>query len=161
MQTLPLNIRLEPYFKIAEKTAKLSPCSRRQYGSVIAYAGIGVEHVSACNARVSRCCDGKCARDTFNTQHGQRTEVGAEIHSETAALIESRFSAQSSHFILVGYEHDRELLGTSVYPCYGCAKALKYAGYTYIYIRNISGDITPISVSEILQYREREWETDV
>lgn len=163
--TIPLAKQLEPYFKIAAEVAKKSPCTRRQYGSVIVANGRTyapeVWHVAECNSRMSRCCNGICARDRFNTRHGQRTEVGAEIHSETAALIASRIPAKESHFVLVGFENGHELRGSAAYPCHACIMAIKFAGYTHIYMRSIEGDIVPVSVAEILEYREREWEPDV
>jgi len=154
----------------------MSPCIRRQYGSVIArivpsdiriedierYAPNVMEwHVAESNSRVSKCCDGTCARDRFETHHGQRTEVGAEIHSETATLIRSTIPVKDSHFILVGFEGNHQLYGTDVYPCAACIKAIKFAGYKYIYIRDGNKSIVPVSVNEILKYREAQWESDV
>lgn len=168
--TIPLTKQLEPYFKVAEQVAKESPCIRRQYGSVIVTNYLNglndvvsdlIWHVAECNRRVSKCCNGICARDRYNTRHGQRTEVGAEIHSEIAALISSSIPAKGSHFVLVGFENGHEILGPAAYPCHACIKAIKFAGYTNIYMRNLEGDITPISVAEILRYREEEWEPDV
>jgi len=39
--------------------------------------------------------------------------------------------------------------------------AIKFAGYKFIYMKDLEGDITPVSVAEILRYREGEWEPDV
>ncbi len=161
MQAIPLNKRLEPYFKIAAEVAKESECVRRQYGSVIVLNDTSIYHLTACNQRITRCCNGVCARDRFQTKHGQRVEVGAEIHSETAALIKKSIPTKDTHFILVGFENGHELLGNSVYPCHSCAMALKFAGYDYIYIKSKDKEIVPVSVSEILEYREEEWEPDI
>ena len=164
IQTIPLAKQLEPYFKVAEQVAKESPCTRRQYGSVIVYHESSAPilwHVAECNSRLSTCCNGICARDRFETKHGQRTEVGAEIHSETAALIKSTIPVQQSHFVLVGFENGHELRGPAAYPCHACIMAIKFAGYKFIYMKDLEGDITPVSVAEILRYREGEWEPDV
>jgi deoxycytidylate deaminase len=160
VDSIQLTSRLDPYFIIAEEVAKRSPCTRRQYGSVIAFNGPEIYWTGECNKRLSACCNGVCARDTFNTKHGQRTEVGAEIHSEVAALIDTNLKANESHFILVGFEKGHELRGSNVYPCHACALSIKYAGYRYIYIKNTDDFIVPISISEILKYREDEWEPD-
>lgn len=155
--------KLEPYFKIAEEHAHTSPCSRRQYAAMIAF-----DHISdvdalwtvQTNSRVSRCCGPTgCARDLYKARHGRNVEIGAEIHAETAALIET--STKGQVFILVGFsDPDSPLYGTDVYPCHTCALNIKFAGYKHIYIRTDKDTIRPVSIAEVIEYREQEWEGD-
>jgi deoxycytidylate deaminase len=154
---------IEPYFKIAEQEAKKSPCVRRQYGAVVVENDTFPTHQAAYNQRLSTCCGGTCARNRRQLRNGERVEVGAEIHAETAALIEYSRNYLTSQLVLVlvGYNGERELLGTEVYPCHTCAINIKYAGIKWVYIRNISGEIVPLSIAEILEYREAEWVPDV
>jgi len=75
--------KLLPYFSIALETAKTSPCTRRKYGAVIASLSNDVFYTAAANYGISKCCQGNvCARDRLGIQHGQRVEVGGEIHAE-------------------------------------------------------------------------------
>lgn len=155
--------QLEPYFKIAEREANKSPCTRRQYGSVIAYRINGtftIFYDKGYNARVSACCDGNiCARDVIKTRHGGSVEIGAEIHSEVAALISSGKATPNSFFILVGFEKNTELYGTNVYPCHSCAVAIKFAGYSHIFIKDKNKQIIQVPINEIINYRISEWGT--
>jgi deoxycytidylate deaminase len=149
---IPIN-RIEPYYKIAQKAANESPCVRRQYGAVIAYDDFPTL-VSATNARVTKACEGACIRERYGVVHGSRTELGAEVHAEQAALIDA--PKKGVAFILAGYKDDQELVGRNVYPCLVCARMIKYAGYTYVYMKNDEGQIEPISIYDIIEYREGE-----
>lgn len=159
MTDIPLIKRLEPYFKIAEDEAHKSPCTRRQYGAVIASITSDISWQLSHNIRVSPCCDGNlCARDRVNTRHGGSVEIGGEIHAETSLLVKTGMNTWLGNFILVGFEKGKELLGDTVYPCHSCAMAIKFAGYKHIYIRNKNKVITPVSINEIINYRIAEWE---
>jgi dCMP deaminase len=145
--------RIEPYYKIALKTALESPCVRRKYGAVIAYDDRVVQ-VAACNARVTRACDHNCVRERYGLVHGSRTELGAEVHAEQAALIEA--PKKGAAFVLAGYRDDKVLTGKNVYPCLVCARMIKYAGYPYIYIMGDSEQIISVSIYEVIAHRESE-----
>jgi deoxycytidylate deaminase len=150
---------LLPYFKIAAKTAEESPCVRRKYGAVVAYAGSDIRFIPATNARVAKCCDGACMRTRLSLMNGERTEVGAEVHAEIAALIRAGEYEDGAYFILVGFDNrGKELYGKNVYPCHACALAIKFAGYDHVYIRTSATEIRAVSTSKILQDRETEWE---
>jgi dCMP deaminase len=152
---------LEPYFKIGEEIAKTSPCLRRQYGAVVVHGGPVIHFEAATNTRMGKCCAGySCARTELQISHGQRVEVGGEIHAETAALIKSGIRPASNvHFVLVGFTTGgKQLFGRDVWPCHSCAMALKFAGYKHIYIKDLNGDIYPESVAYIIEERELEWE---
>jgi deoxycytidylate deaminase len=160
--------RLEPYFKIALEETKKSPCVRRKYAAMIVYdiyGDIGDEGTEwnpwhlASNEGVTNQCKGQCIRDRYRTIHGQNMERGAEIHAEQAALIKAGIYRLHSYFIVVGTGKDgKELLGANTFPCHACAVMLKWAGYTNIYRRDAKGLISPISVTDIIQYREAETE---
>ena len=153
---------LEPYFKIAEGEAAKSPCSRRQYGALIGYRSIENDPlwVVETNSRQSRCCNSHCVRDKSKFPSDGRhpnVEMGAEIHAETAALIKAQHKGEA--FILVGFSGPTSpLYGENVYPCHVCALNIKFAGYKYIYIRTSKDTIQAISIAEIIEYREQEWE---
>lgn len=166
MDFIPENKQLEPYFKIAEDEARKSPCVRRQYGAVIIDVSEGNIHFTAeNNSRVSNCCRGFCVRNEMDLPTDGRhisVEVGAEVHAETAALIaHNRLEGGTRIMVLVGFKGQRELLSEDVWPCHVCALNLKFAGIRYVYIRNIKRNIVPCSVSEIIDYREEDWQTDV
>lgn len=159
---------LRPYFRMAETIAKTSPCSRRQYGALIAYENN--QHydattfaVAGTNSRVGKCCNDICARDRLNTRHGQRVEVGGEIHAETACLIENGKKQKdvNSYFLLVGFAGDKELYDRDVWPCHSCAMQIKYAGWNYIHIKDKEKNIYSISLAHIIEEREAEWESEV
>lgn len=155
------NKLLEPYHKIAQEEAKKSPCARRQYGAVVTHTREFYYSVGN-NARVSECCKGICARTRYGLQNGERVEVGAEVHAETAALIAyNPPNPGKAVVILAGYAGERELLGVDVYPCHTCAVNLKYANINYVYLKNKDGYLGPVSMSEIIEYREAEWAPDV
>lgn len=152
--------KLEPYFKIAAEEARKSECIRRQYAACIVYED-SFEWVVASNSRVSRCCNGNiCARNRVGVDNGERVEVGAEIHAETAAIILSGgLKKKNSHFILVGFYHGKEeLYGSNVYPCHTCALNIKFAGYSTIFIKESEDNIIPININKIIEYREEAWE---
>lgn len=144
--------RLEPYYKIALSTAKESPCVRRKYGAVIVYSD-DIKYVAAANLRVTKCCDAACIRDRYGVVHGSRTELGAEVHAEQAALIDA--PAKGTAFVLAGIRDGKELTGVNVYPCLVCARMVKYAGYNYVYMMT-DGELTPVSIFDIIDYRESE-----
>lgn len=165
MYQIPKNKHLEPYFTIAEEEAKKSPCVRRQYGAVIIPAlPNDFGHHTGYNQRVTTCCNNVCARDTHNLPtDGRHTsvEIGAEVHAETAAIINAgRSNCEDAVLVLAGYKGARELLWDDVWPCRVCALNIKYAGFKYIYVRNLKREITPISVAEIIEFREQDWEPD-
>lgn len=158
---IPQTKSLEPYFKMATEEAKKSPCHRRQYGAVIANQGPTIYHIVRTNSRVTNCCGNRCIRTDLGLINGERTEVGAEVHAETACIIDAaRFIGEKQVFMLVGFAGAQELLSEAVYPCYSCARNIKYAGFNYIYIRNRTKEIVPVSIHEIIQYREKEWLSD-
>jgi deoxycytidylate deaminase len=161
MFEIPLARSLEPYFRIATDEAKNSPCVRRKYGALIACRGPKLYHIARTNYRVSYCCDGSCARSDLGLLNGERVEVGAEVHAETAAIIDyGRRIDENCVMLLVGFAGDRELLSESVYPCHTCALNIKYAGFKFLHIRNRAKEIIPVSISEIIEYREKEWLSD-
>lgn len=162
---------LSPYFKIADDEAKLSPCSRRQYGCVIVWESSDVNnYVAAANYRLSDCCNGvSCARTRFDTAHGGRVEIGAEVHAETAALIKMGLSSyqvvnvpnvHDAHpvMLLVGRMNGKSIRGRDTYPCHTCALNIKYAGFKYVYVKDDDDTIIPVSIAEIIERRELEWE---
>ena len=154
---IPIN-RIEPYYKIALKVAQESPCQRRKYGAVIGYAD-SISLVSACNARVTKCCDGNiCVRERYGLSNGERTELGAEVHAEQAVLIDA--PKRGDIFVLAGWKigptAQTILLGADSYPCLVCARMIKYAGYKWVYIKNEKEILEPIHIETIIEYREME-----
>jgi deoxycytidylate deaminase len=152
---------LLPYFQIADKEAKLSPCERRQYGCVIVWESPEIDNYTVgANYRESNCCKGYCARNRFNTFHGGRVEIGAEIHAETSALIRYKGDAKADNasLVLVGWIKDKKLKGKDVYPCHTCALNIKFAGFRYVYVQDLDDTIIPVSIAEIIERREIEWE---
>jgi deoxycytidylate deaminase len=152
---------LLPYFGIASETAKQSPCTRRKYGAVIASTSSDIFYVAAANYGISKCCGGNiCARDMYQVPHGQRVEVGAEIHAEQSALIQWKgYDTGPYSFVLAGWQGGKELLGTDVYPCHVCALMIKHAGFRHVYIKDTSKEIVPVSINIVIAYRELEWDT--
>ena len=159
MTLIPQTRHLIPYVSIAEAAAKKSPCLRRQYGVVIVDAGPTFSFVSDWNDRVGKCCKGGiCDRTMIGLTNGERTEVGAEIHAETAALIRhGPKKLDASYFILVGFANGNPIYGRESYPCHSCAMAIKYAGYLYVYLLDSEKNIRPYSINQILIDREQEW----
>lgn len=147
---------IEPYYKIALATAQNSPCVRRKYGVVIAYDTASFSMVVTTNARVTKICNDFCVRERFKITHGAQTELGAEVHAEQAALIES--PKKGTVFVLAGWKGEQELKGVNVYPCLVCARMIKYAGYKWIYIKDEADQIIPVSIYDVIEYREQELE---
>jgi deoxycytidylate deaminase len=144
---------------MATDHAVMSPCTRRQYATVIVNEGMRFEHYIGINERVSKCCDGNaCARDRLGLHNGERVEVGAEVHSETAALIKAGKAKDTSAFILVGFANGEELFGKSVYPCHSCAVQIKWAGYKRIYIKESADNIITVPIQQIIEEREQAWQ---
>jgi deoxycytidylate deaminase len=162
--------RLEPYFKIALEEASKSPCLRRKYGAMLIYdwygdVGEGVDEWNpwhlAFNAGVTnQCAGGICIRNRIPSRHGQNAERGAEIHAEQAILIKAGIYRLHSYLILVGIDSKtgQELMGNDCLPCHVCAVMLKWAGYRFVYYKNTDGAISPISISSIIEFREKEIE---
>lgn len=151
-----------PYYDIALETAKQSPCVRRKYGAVIASISNDIFYTAAANYRVSKCCDGDiCVRDRFAVSNGQRVEIGGEVHAEQSALIRWTGFDIDAHwiFVIAGWSEGKQIYGRSCYPCHVCALMLKHAGFKHIYIKETTKEIVPISLNEIIAYRELEWET--
>ena len=161
METIQQVRNLLPYFRIADEEAKKSPCIRRQYGAVIVWPeGDFDNYVVGANYRLSDCCNGVCVRNTYNTFHGGRVELGAEVHAETAALIKYPGNKDNSLMVLAGWIGDKMLTGSDVYACHTCSLNLKFAGFDYIYIRDDAGVITPVLVKDMIARREAEWIDD-
>ena len=152
---------LLPYFSVALEQAKQSPCVRRKYGAVIASTTTDIFYVVAANYGISKCCGGGiCARDMYEVGHGQRVEVGAEVHAEQSALIQWKgWDTTPYVFILAGWEGDKELFGTNVYPCHTCALMLKHAGFRHVYLKNLYKEVVPVSINAVIAFRELEWDT--
>lgn len=150
--------RAEEFISIAQEVALKSECVRRKYGVVI-YRKDGTDSVTGANVRVSRCCNNDCARERFDVKHGQNTELGAEVHAEQAALISWKgYSADDWDFIIAGYDaREKRLASTQLYPCYVCARMIKYAGFKIIYLQREDETIIPVTLEQILEYREQEW----
>lgn len=162
MLEIPIVKNLEPYFKLAANKAKESPCVRRQYAALIVGTHQGLSPTVQVNSRIGGCCsDSTCARTRAQLRNGERVEVGAEIHAETAAVIAHGPKVwPDTYVLLVGFSGPRELLGTEVYPCHTCAINLKFAGFDWIYVRDYRKQIVPVSISEIMEFREAEWDYD-
>lgn len=151
--------QIHPYYLIASRTAKLSPCDRRQYGAVVIDRKDGMNYAAECNSRQSRCCNTVCARTRMQFRNGERVEVGAEVHAETAAIIAfGGTGSDTAVMVLAGFSGNRELLSEDAYPCHTCALNIKFAGIKWVYIKDRTKNITPVLTSEIIKYREAEWE---
>lgn len=152
--------RVDKFIPLAEETAKLSECLRRKYGVVIVNKDEVV--VTGANTRVTRCCsDKECCRNLYKIHHGQNTEFGAEVHAEQAALINWIKTEPVSDwsFIIAGFSGDgNKLYGPQLYPCYVCARMIKYAGFKIIYLQR-EGDnvVIPVTIDHIIEHREKEW----
>lgn len=156
--------QLAPYFKLAYEIAKQSPCLRRKYGAVVAYAGPDIDCIQTTNMRMNARCCGKdhCIRDRVRVPNGTRTEMGGEIHAETAALILTGIKKHNAYFILAGIDSKgKPLYGKDAYPCHACAMALKFAGYKYIHLLGGPDDIRAYSIAKILEDRMEEWQPEI
>ena len=145
--------RIEPYYKIALKAAKDSPCVRRKYGAVIGYTDTIIIGV---NLRVTKACDNGCIRNRAGVTHGDRSDLGAEVHAEQVALIESQ--GKGLIFVIAGLDSDgKELTGVQAYPCLTCARMIKYAGYRWVHVKEKrSEQLVAVHIEDIIQYREEE-----
>lgn len=154
---------LEQQYSLALDTARKSECVRRKYGVVIDYATVAAGQnpllVHGYNKRIGRCCDGElCARDRFRTRNGERVELGAEIHAEQAALIKW-VGAASNRFVLAGLDaKGKELTGTITFPCHVCSLMIADAGFKHVYLKLEKNRIEAVSIWDIIEHREREWE---
>jgi deoxycytidylate deaminase len=144
------------HIKLAREIALQSPCTRRKYGVVITD---GVDTVVTNNQRVSKCCNGGCVRDSLNIYHAERTDVGAEVHAEQAALIRWSKPIDKNTFVLIqGYYRDQKIPGEGIflYPCHACAMMLKFAGFKYIWMTE-RNELVAVPIAEILEYWEIGW----
>lgn len=162
--SLSLASDLEILYKDAVEQAKRSPCLRRKYGVVIAYQdeNLGItRHIHGYNQRISRCCNGNlCARERFQASHGEKVEIGAEIHAEQAALINHHNDDLNIHpiFVIACLDgHDREIFGPMTFPCHTCALMVQYAGFNQVFLKLESDKIEAISIWDIIEHREKEW----
>lgn len=150
--------RLESYYKIARMVALESPCARRKYGTVIGYNSDPVMVIGV-NRRVTRACNDACIRNRAGIMNGSRTELGAEVHAEQAALIDAPRKGDIFLNAAWGYNHQQELVelfGVDCYPCLTCARMIKYAGYRYVYLKeSASLPIKAIHIEDIILNREQ------
>jgi len=138
--------------------AENSPCIRRKYGALI-IDSVG-NRVLSTNYRLGKYChDEFCVRDYCKVPHGEKTELGGEIHAEQAALVDySRPSLgpnEYKHILVAGLDHKGEpLVGMDNSPCHVCAMMIKFAGFKYVWMPFQEGNPLPISIDEILEYYE-------
>lgn len=137
-----------------------SQCSRRKYGTII--MDDSGKMVFGANVRVGRCCtDFECIRDRRETSHSVNVEIGSEIHSEQAVLVDwHREQDIIYQMLLVGVNRRGELLyDRDSYPCHVCALMIKYAGFAFIWIpqKSVFGktEPVPVSISEVIEYHEQ------
>lgn len=153
---------LEQQYKLALDTAKKSECIRRKYGVVMTYEGFYTNSspVLGYNKRIGRCCDGElCSRDRYRTRNGERVELGAEIHAEQMALVDASSLARNTRFLIAGLDaKGSELIGKIAYPCHVCAIMIAYYGVNSVWLKTHKTKIEPVSIWEIIEYRESEWE---
>lgn len=146
----------ENHIQLAREMALQSPCTRRKYGVVITD---GLETTVTNNLRVSKCCNDGCVRDNLGIFHAERTDVGAEVHAEQAALIKwSKPIDKHTQILIQGFYRDQKMPGEGVflYPCHACAMMLKYAGFKYVWMTE-RDELVAVSVAEILEYWEQGW----
>jgi len=144
----------EKHVELAQSIALQSPCVRRKYGCVITN---GINTVATNNQRVSGCCNNGCVRDLFHVGHGARTDMGAEVHAEQAALIRWDKPIDKNTQVLVQgfYREEKIPLHTQdLYPCHTCAMMLKFAGFRNVFLSNVNDALYGIALSEILEYWE-------
>lgn len=129
-----------------------SPCSRRKYGTVIFEIhrdGIQILTVTN-NARVSTVCNARCIRDWMNVEPFTNSELGAEIHAEQAALINTGPCKSSRQILfLAGVQSTGQEI-KSPRPCYTCLRMIAFAGYKSIY----TYDGLEYSAKTVAQYME-------
>lgn len=144
----------ETHLNLAREIALQSPCVRRKYGVVITN---GIDTVATNNYRVSTCCNDGCVRENMSIEHATRTDVGAEVHAEQAALIRWAKPIDKYTKVLIQGFYKAETTpreGVFLYPCHTCAGMLKFAGFKFIHL----GLDTAVSLSEVLEYWEEGWE---
>lgn len=135
-----------------------SPCLRRKYGAIITDS-LG-NRVIATNYRLGNYCHGDfCVRDFCKVPHGEKVEVGGEIHAEQAALIAypnpSLGSEQHKHILVAGLNHEGQpLVGLENLPCHTCAMMIKFAKFNYVWVP-FDENVIPLSIDEILEHYER------
>jgi deoxycytidylate deaminase len=164
---LPSKDILKQAKDLAIGEAKQSPCVRRKYGAVIFSPVTFVEKESqkvlsesiyklkaAYNERVTKACNDGCLRDCLGIAHAENTDIGGEIHAEQAVLIKSGIKQDGQFFLLVGTKKGKLLIEADAYPCYSCARMIKFAGFDYVYIPRAGGEICPVSTECILEYYE-------
>jgi deoxycytidylate deaminase len=146
----------DTHVQLAREMALQSPCTRRKYGALITN---GIDTIVTNNQRVSKCCNSVCVRDALSLYHGERTDVGAEVHAEQAALIRwSKPIDKNTKILVQGYHRDQQIAGEGIfsYPCHACAMMLKFAGFRVVYMTE-NGNIIGVSLAEILEYWEEGW----
>ena len=148
---------LKPYLKIAYELAAKSNCQRRHYGCVIAFAGHNIAYVDGYNQQIYDCCNGICSREAKRAPHGEQIEEGACIHAEQAALIAwPAIPPEKVHTIwyvvLAGTDIEgKPLYGRDMWPCLDCARALRYAGFKYVYIEESENNLVPLPLDYVLE----------
>lgn len=139
--------------------ASNSECSRRKYGAVI--TDLQGEMLSyGYNERVGICCNNTCARDRLQLKHGENTDAGAEIHAEQALLINMNFGytpTSQNIFVAGSGPEGRPLNGFENSPCYSCARMIKYANFTHVYLP-FDSEWEPVSINDIMENWEQSWE---
>jgi deoxycytidylate deaminase len=146
----------DTHIQIARDVALQSQCVRRKYGCVITN---GIDTVATNNQRVSNCCNDGCVRDLLRVEHGGRTDVGAEIHAEQAALIRWNHVVDKNTQVLIQGFYKAEKTPSfddALYPCHTCAMMLKFAGFRNVVISRANGELYGVSLSTILEYWEKE-----
>lgn len=133
-----------------------SECVRRKYGAII-IDDFGNSVALGTNRRFGKYCSSTlCIRDYCKVPHGERVELGGEIHAEQAALVDwIKNPLQIYHILVTGWNHDGKLLdGIENYPCHVCAMMIKYAGFPTVWFP-FGNEILPVSIDEILEFYER------
>jgi deoxycytidylate deaminase len=146
----------DTHVQLAREMALQSPCTRRKYGAVITN---GLETVVTNNQRVSKCCNSVCVRDALGIYHAERTDVGAEVHAEQAALIRwPKPADQYTEVLIQGFYRDQTIPGEGIflYPCHACAMMLKFAGFKHIWMTE-RNELVAVSIAEIMGYWEEGW----
>lgn len=142
---------------LAQEEALKSPCSRRKYGAVITD---GVHTIAASNSRVSGMCNDGCIRQRMGLMHGASTDVGAEVHAEQAAVVlwKRPVVPGQTQILVQGYKPGSEMWqpmhGADLFPCMSCARILKFSGFRVVHVTDRHGSITPVELSEIIEYWE-------
>lgn len=141
-----------------------SPCLRRRYAAQIISEGEGSQSFGVNSRESQACTEMICARTRFSARHGQQVEICGEIHAEQSALIWYKpygGARDADQFLISGWDQtlDRELLGRESYPCHVCALMIKHAKFETVVLRGSDREIQHISIDQIIEEREQEWET--